>query len=176
MRDLKHLIESCKNAEDLVYSKKAITLYHRKAQDFSLEICSIFIKKCITYGDIKIATETICKPGNRIGAWMSDRSAKLLFGELAAKGDFAALGEVFKAVALRDPKKFYTFPHLEYLLQLSANEAGTEVYDLVMAKCIAHLSVTEVETLQSSHPRPIVPAAVPEETLQEQEGQEDPKP
>lgn len=175
MRDLKHLLESCKDAQDLVYSKKAITLYNRKAQDFSLEICSIFIKKCITYGDIKIATEAICKPGNRIGAWMSDRSAKLIFGELASQGDFATLGEVFKAVAHRDPKKFYTITYLEYLLQLSATEAGIAVYDLVMEKCVAHLSAEEVESLRSSHPRPAVPDAVAEET-QEQQGQEEQKP
>jgi len=145
---LKKLVLSCDDAANLKYVRKGIQLYQRKGNDFSEEVCNFIIKACIRFDDLKMISDLICMPGHRIGAWLSSKSAMLLINELETKKDVDTIVNVYKAILVKDPKKFGRMKNLEYLFKIASIHGNAEIYHSLVQFCTKYVCAADLEQLQ----------------------------
>lgn len=145
---------NCREKSDLELARKAVNLYQKKGNDFAFEHCSLFIKTCNKFGEPKVAADVICQTGHRLGAWVSLRSITYLIKELADRGEYATIIDLFITVAMKDPKRFNTYSYFEMLLVHASQGNSSELHEFALGRAAKHLGSDAVERLKTAYPAP----------------------
>lgn len=154
LRNLKHLIYKCVEPRHVKHAVGGIKLYQNKRQDFSEEICTLFIKSCVKGQNPVAAAELIADPSQRIGAWLSRSANMHLMTALAEKQELDLMLQVAK-VSLAKGLHVQTPDSAKLLIQVAADKADLEAYKNTTNILSKFLSDDELASLIAAYPGPV---------------------
>jgi hypothetical protein len=155
---LRNLILKCEKPEEFQYILGGVDLYRSRAQDFTEEICTHFIKKAVSLGHPVSAAKVLSRTDHSLGAWVHRNSSLTIFESLAATGETELLIELITSLSKRgvlfEPKVAANI-----LLSSASTKGDSEMYEKASDLCKKLVSDTELTSLRQQHQAPTTSAA-----------------
>lgn len=151
LRDLKKLLLLCKEPHHVKYALKGVEYFQLKGNDFSEEVCTLFVRTCVMCGNPETAANEFLKQNHRIGAWLTQASFKVLIESMREKCQAKLLVEVLEMVV----KKGFRPSQLtmDYLWQFYQHGTDSNVHARFVAVAEKFATIKEFCDVDSNNQR-----------------------
>jgi hypothetical protein len=157
IREFKKLMSMCQNPEDVKYAALAVDWFQEKGFDFSEELNSMFITRCVEANQPNLAVTRFLYRKGRIGSWSTPSSFHRLLSSLQAHEDHDSIIQLIQVLTPKGVRP--DLRSFDIVFNSCLKKESRELYELTAEKAKGLLSSEDYQGLLEKYP---IPPAAPD--------------
>jgi DNA phosphorothioation-dependent restriction protein DptG len=150
-------MKMCQAPEDVKYAALAADWFQEKGFDFTEELNSMFVTKCVEANQTNLAVTRFLYRKGRIGSWSTPSSLYRLLSALQVQEDHDSIIQLVQTLTVKgvrpDRRSF------EIVFHSCVQKGSKEFYEQTMEKAKGLLSPEDCQDLLEKYPIPVSASA-----------------